>query len=254
MRIRVELEQCYYIADLTKAVDLSIRLGQVRCFGANEYRARPYQNGDFVGAVSAGAPVNFFELELNPHGHGTHTECLGHITEAQQSVLDCMEDSLMPAKLISVSLEERSGDQVICAKALQDILSVHDTPPALIIRTLPNAAEKLTKDYSSTNPPYFSEAAMRFLVDIGVEHLIVDLPSVDREQDDGILAAHHVFWGLDEESEDLDSRRTCTITELIFVPDSVEDGLYLLDLQLAPIELDAVPSRPIIYPLTLSQS
>jgi hypothetical protein len=40
-----------------------------------------------------------------------------------------------------------------------------------------------------------------------------------------------------------------TITELIFVPNEVKDGPYLLNLQTAAFENDATPSRPVIYPI-----
>ena len=70
----------------------------------------------------------------------------------------------------------------------------------------------------------------------------MDIPSVDREEDYGLLLAHRSFWK-QERSQD------CTITELIYVPDSLKDGLYLLFLQTPAMELDAVPSKPILYPL-----
>jgi hypothetical protein len=41
----------------------------------------------------------------------------------------------------------------------------------------------------------------------------------------------------------------CTITELAFVPDDVKDGLYLLNLQVAPFDNDAAPSRPLLFRL-----
>jgi hypothetical protein len=41
-----------------------------------------------------------------------------------------------------------------------------------------------------------------------------------------------------------------TITEFIYVPDAIEDGTYFLELQLAPFENDASPSRPVLYKVT----
>jgi hypothetical protein len=79
---------------------------------------------------------------------------------------------------------------------------------------------------------------------LGVIHFLVDVPSVDREKDNGVLAFHHAFWKVPETN---DKRRT--ITELIFVPDECEDGNYLLNLQTAPFENDATPSRPVIFRL-----
>jgi hypothetical protein len=78
---------------------------------------------------------------------------------------------------------------------------------------------------------------------------------VDPEEDDGRLAAHHEWWGLSQRSEAGNtltvsqdhSRFSSTITELIFVPDLVEDGIYMLNFQVPNLRTDAVPSRPVIY-------
>jgi arylformamidase len=58
------------------------------------------------------------------------------------------------------------------------------------------------------------------------------------------LLAHKAFWQYPE-----DVRDGATITELIFVPDEIEDGLYLLNMQITSLELDASPSKPVIYQL-----
>lgn len=81
---------------------------------------------------------------------------------------------------------------------------------------------------------------MAFVADKGINHILVDIPSVDREEDGGKLEAHRRFW--------MDGRaKKCTITELIYVPDSVPDGIYVLNLQTASIQSDAIPSKPILY-------
>jgi kynurenine formamidase len=116
---------------------------------------------------------------------------------------------------------------------------------ALILRTLPNNPQKQTRNYSGTNPPYLSAALTKALAQAGISQLLVDLPSVDREEDDGQLSAHKTFWGLDQG----EIRRNNTITELIYVPASVPDELYLLNLQVMNLANDAAPSRPIVYPL-----
>ena len=60
-------------------------------------------------------------------------------------------------------------------------------PEALVIRTMPNTKDKLTRQYSNTNWPYLTEDAAQFIKKIGVQHLLVDLPSVDKEKDEGKL-------------------------------------------------------------------
>ena len=76
----------------------------------------------------------------------------------------------------------------------------------------------------------------------GIDHLLIDLPSVDREQDNGQLLAHHAFWNYPEQT-----RLQSTITEFIYVPNEVADGMYLLNMQIAPFENDASPSKPVLY-------
>ena len=90
---------------------------------------------------------------------------------------------------------------------------------------------------------------MQFLVDQGVKHLLIDLPSVDREVDKGVLASHHIFWKVGEGYKKSEKREDCTITEMVFINSKIKDGLYLLNLQTAPLELDATPSRPTLFKL-----
>lgn len=66
----------------------------------------------------------------------------------------------------------------------------------VVLRTLPNEPAKRSKQWSGSNPPFLSPAAMAWLRAAGVEHLIVDLPSVDKEDDGGHLLAHRTFWGI----------------------------------------------------------
>ena len=47
----------------------------------------------------------------------------------------------------------------------------------------------------------------------------------------------------------LAARAQATITELAYVPDSLVDGPYLLELQVPALSGDAVPSRPLLYAL-----
>lgn len=114
----------------------------------------------------------------------------------------------------------------------------------MVIRTLPNTREKLSMQYSYTNPPYLLEEASIFLKEKGIKHLLIDLPSIDREKDEGLLLSHNAFWNTKGKL-----RLDATITELIFVPNNVDDGCYLLDIQMAPFENDASPSRPVLYKL-----
>ena len=141
------------------------------------------------------------------------------------------------------------NDQIITENQLQLALKGR-RPEAIVIRTLPNDLQKKSRKYSHTNPPYLTESAAIFLRKIGVEHLLIDLPSVDKEHDEGKLLAHKAFWNVTNTTHlNDDARMNCTITELIFVENDIEDGDYLLNIQMASFENDASPSKPVLYRL-----
>ena len=136
-------------------------------------------------------------------------------------------------------------------KSRLDSFAAHGTGNALVIRTLPNDSSKVDRLYDGENiPPYFTEEAIRSIVDFGFTHLLVDLPSIDRLFDDGRLSNHRVFWNVEPGSfeSDPNTRTNSTITELIYVPNQIPDGEYLLNLQIAPFASDAAPSRPLLFP------
>ena len=120
-----------------------------------------------------------------------------------------------------------------------------------MVRTLPNPQAKQHRDYTGQATPYLSREAAQLLVERGIEHLVIDLPSIDREHDAGRLTAHRIFFGIPAGSTQLKSatRAQATITELAYVPDSLADGAYLLELQVPAFSGDAVPSRPLLYAL-----
>jgi kynurenine formamidase len=234
-----------YRIDLARPLDISLPLrasdDNVRAWHVGPPVMEPVRMGDWVGAVAAGAPVNFRNVFFNPHGHGTHTECVGHITPEIESVNGELKIFFVAAQLISVSPATRSGDRVITRRQLEGNWR-EGFAEALVIRTLPNESSKRSRQYTGTNPPYLEEAAALWMRERDVRHLLIDLPSVDREEDGGALAAHRAFWNYPD-----DPRHGCTITELVYAPDEFPDGDYFLELQVAPFENDASPSRPVLY-------
>jgi kynurenine formamidase len=199
--------------------------------------------GNWVGDVNRGGSVNFRNVFLNPHGNGTHTECVGHISKENYTLNQNLKTFFFMAEVITIQPEKQGEDLVITSQQLQQKCNYANTE-ALIIRTLPNKDEKLTHHYSNTNPAYLHHEGAEWMVQRGIKHLLLDLPSVDREKDDGKLLAHHAFWKYPAET-----RLDCTITEMIFVPNHVEDGLYLLNIQITSLENDASPSKPVLYKL-----
>lgn len=234
-----------YQIDLSEPLDISISLrgnaSNVNAWYVNHPKIEPHTEGDFIGKVSAGASTNFNDIWFNPHAHGTHTECVGHITEDFHSINQNLKQFFFLAEVVTIAPERLGKDLVISKKQLQYVFG-NKKREALIVRTLPNTLSKKTRQYSNTNPPYLSEEAAKWLVDNEINHLLVDLPSVDKEKDKGALEAHKAFWNFGGSV-----RKNATITEFIFVDNAITDGPYFLNLQVAPFENDATPSRPVLY-------
>jgi len=237
-----------WITDLAKPVDISIplRTGEenVNAWYSDPVSIEPVRMGDWVGDVKQGGSVNFRNIMFNPHGNGTHTECVGHISKEDYSINQSLKKFFFMAELITILPDETpEGDTIITKKHIENCLG-DKRPEAIIIRTLDNHISKINRHYSNTNPAYLLHEAAAYIVELGIEHLLIDLPSVDKEADGGKLLAHHAFW---EYPHNTKTERT--ITEMIYVPNNVFDGTYLLNLQIASFENDASPSKPLLFVL-----
>jgi kynurenine formamidase len=239
--------------DLSQPIDISIPLTNTDANPIAWYIDKPLiepvKMGNWVGKVSEGSSTNFNNIFFNPHGHGTHTECLGHITRDFYSINQALKQFFYTAEVVTIIPEMQDDDFVIKKEQIEKALA-GKTPEAIVIRTQPNSIEKKSKNYSNTNPPYIEEAAALYIRECGIKHLLIDLPSVDREQDEGRLVSHKAFWNVkDINNLNSDARHDATITEMIYVPNAVADGSYLLNLQIASFENDASPSKPVLYKL-----
>jgi hypothetical protein len=267
--VRLLLDGRELRTDLSTGTDLAIRMDlhgpQPRHFGAPPAHAEPLQLAGFSGAVATGASCNCEVVSLIPHCNGTHTECAGHLTREPLDAFRVVPAGLIPALLLSLAPEPAAaaGEDTDPAPAATDLLitrralerawprAVPFAARALVLRTLPNPQETRHRDYSGQTPPYLSRAAAQLLVERGIEHLVVDVPSIDREHDAGRLTAHRIFFGLPPGATELAraQRAQATVTELAYVPDALADGAWLLQLQVPALSGDAVPSRPLLFAL-----
>ena len=268
MKAEIEIEGHIYRFDMTRPIDISIPLQfdgpQPNAYGVPPAASEPCVSGSLIGDTRRGGSCNFEQYTFIPHCNGTHTECVGHITHERIALRECLTDVLIPAWLLSVEPEiATSNDLVITHAVLKNAIGrfqstrsesemnsiASGAPTALILRTIPNDESKLSRKYTSHVPPYFSTEAMDLIVECGFKHLLVDLPSIDRLYDEGKLINHRLFWGVEPGSFVTNGYTAVnnTITELIFVPNEVEDGAYFLNLQIAPFESDASPSRPVLF-------
>ena len=260
LNARLKIDSRDVVVDLSRPVSLALELDfhapQPQHFGAPAATSRPYAVPGFSGSVTTGASCNCDVISVIPHCNGTHTEGVGHLTREPFDIYDVVPAGLLPALLISVPPEAardshetsdptpRPDDLLVTRAALLSRWPANPAfaPQALIIRTGAPLAP---------TPPYLSREAAQAIVQRGIQHLVIDLPSIDREHDEGRLTAHRILFGLPPGNAALTeaARSRSTVTELARVPNDVADGLYLLELQIPAWRGDAVPSRPLLYPL-----
>ncbi|MEJ2114216.1 MAG: cyclase family protein, partial [Flavobacteriaceae bacterium] len=140
-----------YNIDLSKPLDISIPLrssiSNVNAWYVEEPKIDPVEiEGDIV-SVEHGACVNFNNISFNPHAHGTHTECVGHITEKVHSINQNLKQFFFLAEVITVAPEKLNDDFVISKKQIQFAVG-NKKRDAIVIRSIPNTLDKLTKQYS----------------------------------------------------------------------------------------------------------
>jgi len=278
---RLDVDGVTLLADLAAGASLARPLEfhgpQLRCFGAPAAHSVPLVAGAFNGRVAQGASCNASVLTFAPHASTTHTEAVGHLTIERVDAWRIIPQRLLAAVLLTVQPQRAadSGEGSLPQPAPEDLLisaaaitrawpaplAARLSARAAVIRTLPNERHRFSDAAPDAAPeaarlpvPFLSREAALALVERGIEHLVLDVPSADRISDGGALSAHRIFFGLPPQSTQLaaSARPDCTLTELAFVSDAIADGWYLLSLQAPAIAGDAVPSRPVLYPLRVA--
>lgn len=255
MTLRLELEHHGHVWSSQEAGnDLSVPInpksGLPRAWYKGPATAEPVRADGWVGSVAEGGSVNFRDLTFNPHAHGTHTETREHIRDEFKPI-DALVRSqtlpfLLPAMLIDAAPESKGQDDVVPLSALDRVQAELQrlAPSAVVLRCTTGDVQR---DWSNTNPPYLGDGFAERLVQLDILHLLIDLPSVDRELDEGRLQAHNAFFG-----PATAPREGATISELLCAPQSLSAGPGLLALQVSPFVNDAAPSRPLWFPANVS--
>ena len=265
MMIKISHHNSEYEIDTSQLVDISIPYNfngkQPNFYDVEKGKLSPLKTGSDLWSVADGASCNVPEISMNIHCSGTHTESVGHLLEKSGDIGKMLTQPFLSAILITVEPEpfKNCPDQYhISVNGEELIISAEcfikqykewfgtDTN-ALIIRTKPNDPNKRFNKFSENPPPFFTNGAMSMICDTLIKHLLVDLPSVDHMSDDGVLGNHRIFWGdgLNPKCE-VNPESQKTITELAYIPNSVQDGFYFLNIQIPHFVCDAAPSRPLL--------
>ena len=249
MKIALNHSAQDYTIDLNSGIDLSIPNrfdGKNPIFyNAMQPRAIPVERDGFIGAVNRGGGCNVSVANVDIHCTGTHTECVGHIDDSGKKISDICPIGFLFTQLITVNPVHKSdtnesyhvdyeNELVISVESFKGKLK--ENINALVIRTNPNDLDKVNRNYGDYPASFLTHDSIDYILDSGIKHLLVDLPSIDKADDGGQLGNHHRFFKLGK-----------TISELLYIPDSVQDGFGFLQIQIPNWGLDAAPSRPIFY-------
>ena len=261
MKINIEYNEETYEINSSEGIDISIPVKfnedkNPKFYDISSPKKRYYKSNNIEYNLKKGAGCNVPLINMNVHCSGTHTETANHILENGPYISEIQYINYIPTQLISINpipcfnetyhanIDE--DDKVITKKQLQQKVDLvnHFKLQSLIIRTLPNGNSKITKNYNKQNHAFLSNDAITYIKEIGIKHLLIDTPSIDKYDDDGKLWNHKIFFSTEEKIPNNN-----TITELIFIPNNCKDGNYFLNLGIPKFDLDAAPSRPIIFPI-----
>ena len=251
MNIDIKYKKNVYSIDTSCGFDLSIKndfsVHTPTFFNADHPTIKPFNSKGFVGDIDKGGSCNVPIATVNIHCTGTHTESAAHITSSGKKVEEMCPIGFISASLISIEPirsittndsyhAELNNDMVISRRQIEDKL--HQSSDALIVRTIPNDRTKRTRNYDLYTAPFFTSDAVDYIKEINIKHLLVDFPSIDKSDDGGLLGNHKLFFQTGR-----------TISELLYIPNSIPDGFGFLQIQIPNWRLDAAPSRPIFYPV-----
>ena len=258
MKINIKHKKHKYEIDSNNGVDISIPVKfnadeNPKFYDTSNPKKHYYESTGVEYNINMGAGCSVPLVTMNIHCSGTHTETANHVIKDASTISDIKKINFIPSQLISIAPERgtsesyhsniNKSDWVITKNNLMKSLdSIDDFIDSLIIRTLPNKEDKKIKNYNSGDHPFLSNEAIFFLKSIGIKHIVIDTPSIDKFDDGGKLGNHKIFFTNDDKSTNKN-----TVTELAFIPNHCVDGIYLLCIGVPNFKLDAAPSRPIIY-------
>ena len=219
--------------------------------------------GQFVGDVNRGGSCNVDILSYVPHGL-THLETSAHVLSPDANpptVKDIpMEHLSGIVYLIDLTHLGAEPGQQVPWKEVEIKLEKNKLPISML--ALKTKASLLPADYNFSDKDFLSLAAETAkgihdyrvsipgssLVEYCIRCLILDLPSIDPERDEGKLLAHRQFFGLPLTGhKGMDNERRA-IVELAWFGD-LEEGYYHVVITPPRFQANAVSTGIVFQPL-----
>ena len=103
--------------DLTRPMDISLPLSatpnNVTAWYVEQPRFEPVRSDAFTGSVKEGGTVNFRDIFFKPHGHGTHTECVGHISQEDVNISEVLKAHFVMAQVVTIEPLPFQGEHAV---------------------------------------------------------------------------------------------------------------------------------------------
>jgi len=224
--------------------------------------------GQFVGDVERGGSCNVDILSYVPHGI-THLETSAHIlgaASAPPTVKDIPPQHLSGiALLIDLTHLETNPGSRIPWDAVEEKLKQNVLPVSML--AIKTKASMLPPDYDFSGNDFLSvsPSAARGIHDYEVtingtadpstilqrriDCLILDLPSIDPEEDQGKLLAHRRFFGLPDTGHDAQDPEKRVLVELARF-ENLSEGYYFVTVTPPLFQANAVSTGIIFQHLT----
>ena len=228
-------------------------------------------SGVFIGDVEQGGSCNVDILHLSPHKL-THLQTETHIISEGTNISDLglIEGFALVVDLSGwMGLEKdetldsngrKSTNSISVAQlqyavdeAIGQVLSPEQRFNLLAIKTRLSLDREDT-DYTGRDPLHLEPEVAQFIHDyheiVGnpgrqIQTLILDLPSIDREDDGGLLLAHRNYFGIKDGKSQGEKR---SLVEFAYLR-GLETGLYYCQIHPYPIQTNAIIVNPVFYPL-----
>ena len=258
------------VFDLSKGIDLSDSYYKkpdiVSVFGLPQESKKILYSTD-------NTPVNVDKLTICAHNNRTHTESTRHIYSNGLNISDivdnhdnisfygCIIISVKPRFIYQINTKndkyecgvniDKYNDLIITKSMIEtkinNIIDMNNKALSSFFKQCIFIRVECDKNIKNTNCPFLSNDAMQYLHNNFTNVFGINLCSVDRFESPKV-PNHRIWFGHNPKSNRL-------IVEGLLIPNNIYDGIYCLNLQLAPIaNTDAVPTRPIVYKCSIRKS
>ncbi|MFC2155259.1 cyclase family protein [Acidobacteriota bacterium] len=207
----------------------------------------------FVGDVQKGGSCNVDILRYVPHGL-THIETSAHILSWDERAVTLKD--IPPQNLCGLvylmdltHLEAKPGQSIDRRDIEARIKKITLPITMLALKTRASLLPQDT-DFSGKDYLYLHPEAAQAIHDFKprLHCLILDLPSIDRENDGGQLLAHRYFFGLPRKAHQWVDKEKRTLVELAWFSD-LKEGYYYAVITPPSFQSNAVSTGIFFHPL-----